>query len=281
MVWKYWAEIYSKSREEIRELFGLKWEVFKLLLVFLVVVISLYRWYGFGFAFNIVIRELWIEFTTIPILFLFTPIIAFFNMFRVAANRDDFQQRKLSLKEYDDIEVVSYEYPWTSHEQRLGMTGFYNFMKVGILVVNNGGASVSNCLARMMDVNYKGYASNDEWVENPNQVEIKPLNWEEGYEPDNGRISINSGGGTGKILLAETMPHDPKFNFVFVDGPSKSYQHLVGRYKVFVQLEGQVQREDMIVDLDPIKFEIEFDYKNRRLLDVTVYKRPKYEDGTT
>jgi hypothetical protein len=177
---------------------------------------------------------------------------------------------KTTNSSYDAITVEYYEYPWTNVQKNLGVGDFQNFLKIGLLVTNKGISKIS-CAFRMMDSQYKGYASNNDWVADPTIAEKKLLKWDEGYDTKNGRIDIAPHSGVGKILLAESHPPVAHFWFWLVDGKSEN-RLLEGIYRVLIQAEIDVERNGILASVRPLNYEVEFHYQQRKLFDVSVKK---------
>jgi hypothetical protein len=219
----YAWEIYRKSFSDVWESFGMWGKIIDGFIIIASLCIKAF-WDERG---DVLIGEwdIWTILFTVALLVI--PGLAIFNSVKVAAFRDKKQRDKLSLKEYDDIDITYCEYPWTDHQLNIGAGDFINFLKVGLLVRNNGGIKV-HCGLRMISVQYNGYASNNDWVPNPNVIEQKLLKWDEGYEISDGKIEIYPNGGLGRILLAESNPYNTEFWFWFVDGKSNNHQLLQG-----------------------------------------------------
>jgi hypothetical protein len=276
---KYWKEMWKTARRQVLDdlgVWGERMKIFLGLLIFagvvqVLIMLGLFStnqnipgllWGFFGSDIFFVLL------TTISI-----PFLTFRRVLNNVAQRDKEQREKLSLKEYEDIDVEYYEYPWTDHQLNLGAGDFINFLKIGLQVRNDGGVKVY-CGLRMISVQYNGYASNNDWVPNPNAVEKKLLKWDEGYDVHNGKIELYPDGGIGRILFAESNPYSMEFWFWYVDGRSPNHQLLEGSYKVRIQLEGDSEKDGNKIALKPIKYDILFTYKMRKLIDVSVKKLP-------
>lgn len=188
------------------------------------------------------------------------------------------QQKTDKIKnEFENVDLVAFDYPWTEHQLSIGGRGFANFLKLGLRVINNNELKIRSAL-RMMDLKYNGkgvirdWAENDEWVDIPNPIEKKLLKWDEGYNETEGKIDIAPSGGLGSLLFAESNPYSMEFWFWYVDGKSKNHQVLEGRYKAFVQLEGDCEIEGIKSSFLPIPYEVEFTYKRRKLENVEIRK---------
>lgn len=273
---EYWLGVYKESHTEVRIVYGVRGELIKNLIVIAVLAVSLWQWKGMNFAVESIWSGFWPNIIGILILFFIAPMAAFFNMFRVAALRDKYQRDRLSIKEYEDIEVAQLNYPWTDNDQRIGAPGFYNFFKLGLRVTNNGGVSVRDCSVRLMFIEYSGRSSNNEWVPSPSPVENRMFKWDEGYDIPNGKIDrISPSGGAANLFFAESNRYSQEFRFAFIDGMSKTDQNLEGRYKVAVKLEGEAEKDRVIVDLTPLEFSIEFDFQRRQFFNVLISKLPR------
>jgi hypothetical protein len=180
-------------------------------------------------------------------------------------------------KDYKDIDLTVFDYPWTEHQLNIGADDFANFLKVGLRISNKGNSKI-RCALRMMDVKYNGkgvvwnWQDREEWVDAPVPVERKFIKWDEGYNPIDGKIDISPSGGLGNMLFAESNPYSMEFWFWYIDGKSKNHQSLEGKYKVSAQLEGDCGRNGVMSGFQPIPYEIEFTYKRRKLENVRVTK---------
>lgn len=275
-LWNYWTSVYKQSHAETREFFGIRGEFIKNFVVLAILAVSLWQWKGMSFAIESIWSGFWPNIIGILILFFITPIFAFFNIFRVAALRDKYQQNRLSIKEYKDIKVAQLDYPWTDNDQRIGAPGLYNFFKLGLCIKNYGGVSIRDCSARLIFIEYSGRTSNNEWVPSPSPLESRMFKWDEGYDIPNGKIDrISPNGGTANLFIAESNRYSQEFRFAFIDGMSKTDQNLEGRYRVKIKLEGEAEKDKILVDLTPLEFLIEFDYQRRQFSNVLISRLPR------
>jgi hypothetical protein len=177
------------------------------------------------------------------------------------------QREKLILKEYNDVELEYYPYLETDDEKRsrLGIGLSTSGKKMMFLVDNNGHVRLRNCGVVMTAIEYKGRDSENSWVNQGHKIETKTFQWDVGYPTENGRIDINPGNKEA-LNLAITHQHDTGFYFVFLDGVSKVSWLLEGEYHLSVQIDGQVEKDGLIVDLEPIPYDILFEYYYHRPL---------------
>jgi hypothetical protein len=200
------------------------------------------------------------------------------SFFALRESSDIYYQQKdnLSLKEFDDINLEYYQYPETDNDKTERLITFQSegTSKLAFRVNNNGNLSIQERGIKIRDIKYKGETSPNSWVNPPNGVEAKLLKWDEGYIPTNGKIAI-SPHGYGLLQLAIAQPHPfGAFQFIFLDGVSKTSRLLPGEYRVTLQLYGQVEKDNQLVDLNPIIFDVVFEFSNSRLLFRKVKKKP-------
>jgi hypothetical protein len=207
-------------------------------------------------------------------------------------NEDDIDRlnKRLSLNEYDDIEVAFRDDPLTDHQ--LGLLGHSsnNFLKISLSVTNNGGIGI-RCGLKMVSLQYNrtGYVQLARWEgdeipsereDSPKPIETKLMRWDEGYDTVEGKIYIPSRGGIGNLMLVETASR-PNLNFwfLYIDGNSRNHHTMHGRYWAVLQLEGHCESDGKRTDLDTIQYEIEFTYDRNRLDPVGIkkLKRDKHE----
>lgn len=203
---------------------------------------------------------------------------------------DDIERlnKRLSLNEYDDIEVAFRDDPLTDHQ--LGLLGHSsnNFLKISLRVTNNGGIGI-RCGLKMVSLQYNrtGFVQLARWEgdeipsereDSPKPIETKLMRWDEGYDTVEGKIYIPSRGGIGNLMLAETASR-PNLNFwfLYIDGNSRNHHTMHGRYWAILQLEGHCESDGKRTDLDTIQYEIEFTYDRNRLDPVGIKKRDKHD----
>lgn len=179
-------------------------------------------------------------------------------------------KEKFAIKEYRDISLSFYNYPWTTQQLNLGVGAWNNFTKLGLRVQNKGGVKI-HCALMLINLQYsgKGFTSNwndsEEWIDAYQTLDMKYIKWDEGYDPREGKIDIAPDGGKGDLLFAETEPRHFGFWFWYVYGRGQDIWKLDGRYKATLRLEGDCEKNGDIVNLHPVEYEITFTYKHRAL----------------
>ena len=126
------------------------------------------------------------------------------------------------------------------------------------LAVKNGGEPVSNC---SVIVDSFDYYFQDEWMTAPNGYERKALMWGGRNEPIGGKVDIASKGSRQIVIAKALRIPNPNFVITYHDLSAGKTHHLLGKYKLRIKIEAITASEGSERNIEPILFDIYFDYE--------------------
>jgi hypothetical protein len=195
-----------------------------------------------------------------------------------AAVQDKQQSDRLALKEYEDVDLSFFAYPFGDGMRNLLGHPSDDFLKVGLLLTNHGGLKI-RCGLRAISIQYSGRdhvlnwaGGEEEWSNIGNGFEAKFIKWDEGYDVLQGKVEVAPDGGTGMLLLAETQRPDYECRLVYVDGLGREKYRQPGRYLVTLQLEGDVEANAKWGSLRPVRYAVELAYTHPAVRGTSIRK---------
>ncbi len=290
VVWEYWGEVWRRAKESAEEDTGMKVALYLLYIYIVLAIIA-----AVGFLSGIVsvqFLSLRIDgakgaLDTVFVTFILFVITLAKLIYRTPAEIDKEKTDKLTLKEYDDIDLVPYKYPRPDlyHDKQLWdkhIDGTLAFQ-----VENHGGARLTKCGIRFLDAKYRFFDDDSAVPEGKNfwnpmpDIEKKLLKWDDELRGKDGLIDIGSKSDE-IVILATFSTSDASltrlFHFIFSDKTSE-IPRISGEYNIILRLEGKVEKDGLLVDIDPVLFDVRFDFRYNFVVDsVKVKKHEKKEE---
>lgn len=133
------------------------------------------------------------------------------------------------------------------------------------LVVKNEGMPVSHC--RVLVEGFEYYFLN-EWIIAPNGYERKALKWGASKNTIEGRVDIATK-GSRKIEIAKARRRpNPHFELTYHEGATGKTHHFIGKYKLRVKIEAKTEREGSTGVIEPVFYDIYFDYESTLKINI-------------
>jgi len=283
---EYWAEIRIRAKEKAKDknlLFHILSSLFITLVGFAI------HWViaGKGEAMNEIVAFI-CYFIGALILTPFISIIWY--MAQEPALMDEKKSKEIiklksimSIKEYEDIQLIHYKYPSTDIYKRKSVWDEIVVNTLAFQVENQGGASLLDCKIRFLDGKNRPNKTETENLESWNpipDIEKKLLQWDDKLRGKSGTINI--GAGCSEIIKLADLSSNISFvgslfYFVFSDGKS-CIPRIDGEYIVILRLEAKVKKDDLLVDITPLLFDIKFNFIEKSKFNlIEVVKHEKQE----
>jgi flagellar basal body-associated protein FliL len=269
---KYWGEVWRRAKESAEEDTGMKVALYLLYIYIVLAIIA-----GLGFLSGIVsvqFLSLRIDgakgaLDTVLVTFILFVITLAKLIYRTPAEMDKEKKDKLTLKEYDDIDLVYYSYPRPDLYKYKQPSDKYVADTLAFQVQNRGGARLIGCKIWFWEAKYRFFDDDSAVPEGKNfwnpmpDAEKKLLKWDDELRGNNGLIDIGSKSDEIvklAIFVSSESSIVQLFRFIFSDKPSE-IPRIAGEYNITLHLEGQVERDGLLVDIDPILFDVRFDFR--------------------
>lgn len=174
---------------------------------------------------------------------------------------------------YNDLKIVK-DFEQSYLDETIRHNKKYHKLWV---VVQNGKTPMYDCVIELVNLEYKGRDSKNEWTDWA--CDKKAMKWDVGYEPREGKIDINPSAMKNlEIAVAYPQPQ-ARMELSHLDGHSARGHLLLGEYRVTVRIDGKALVKQVKKEINPIWYEIIFKYESYNayleLSDIKKYEPPQ------
>ena len=186
------------------------------------------------------------------------------------------QDKKDALKYYDDIQIYYQRLTESEEEMRASFQSRTSTddKRLPYWVTNVGDAVLKECRIRMMELKVVENLSTNTggFVD---RHEDKLLKWR-----NSDKERINLGFNAPEVFILAQIPDNnaiSMFNFVTYNtgGSSRTPKVINGTWEVLIQIEGQAEKNGIIVELMPLQFTILFKFINSKLQHSEIHKHER------
>lgn len=202
----------------------------------------------------------------------FLLVSGVYNAFLWVSKRFKIEEKDSDFAIYDDLKIVK-DFEQSYLDETIRHNKKYHKLWV---VVQNGKTPVYDCVVELVNLEYKGHPSNNEWKDWA--CDKKAMKWDVGFEPREGKIDMNpSARKILEIAVAYPRPQE-RMELSHLDGHSTRGHVLLGEYRVTVRIDGKVLANHVKKEIKPIWYEIIFKYPSYNayleLTDISEYEPP-------